>query len=69
MLVEIKAHKKLSAPTCDIGYLAKMRPMRTFAPEASLLDVLAALTQGSHIVGVMGGPVDQGGISKVITQV
>jgi hypothetical protein len=69
MLVEIKAHRNLSAPACDIGYLAKMRPMPTFAPEASLLDVLTALTRGSHIAGVMGGPEDQGGIGKVITQV
>eukprot|EP00291_Cryptomonas_curvata_P021316 CAMPEP_0172161590 /NCGR_PEP_ID=MMETSP1050-20130122/6209_1 /TAXON_ID=233186 /ORGANISM="Cryptomonas curvata, Strain CCAP979/52" /LENGTH=353 /DNA_ID=CAMNT_0012831503 /DNA_START=67 /DNA_END=1125 /DNA_ORIENTATION=+ len=48
--------------------LARKRTFHILKPTATLVDIAKALSSGSHIVGVTGGPESTGGLSKVITQ-
>ena len=65
-LVEyIRAHGSKSAVTD----LSRKRAFHVLRPTATLLEIAKALSSGSHIVGVTGGPESTCGLSKVITQV
>ena len=60
---------RVSGSKSTVTDLAKKRAFHIIRPTANLIDIAKALSNGSHLVGVTGGPESTGGLSKVITQV
>jgi len=52
----------------SVSDLAKKRAFPIFRPSVTILEAARALSSGSHIIGIDGGPESTGGLSKVITQ-
>jgi len=60
--------KVITTADLDLREVSKSRPFVTFPEDSSLLEVALSLASGSHIVGILGGPAEQGGLSRVVTQ-
>jgi len=63
-----KSRGYIKATATDIKEICRVRPFPTFQPDVSLLEIAQALASGSHIIGILGGDAEKGGLSRVVTQ-
>eukprot|EP00960_Hanusia_phi_P074509 768259-Hanusia_phi.AAC.9 len=69
VLETITKHPTIVSDSTTLRYIAKMRPLRRFEPDTSLMSIADALAEGSHLVAINGeGENSKNGIGMVITQ-